>query len=172
MGIDAVISVIRVQDEVKSFRVIPVRLFIPVLFCRLELRHEHLGHFSRGFGRGGTCLDFMMPVAAEAYSAGARARGDLEGVIDACSTGTWYSGLDLYDIGTSIGVNNVLHRVLDECWPLPPGPVVTRVLDTNETTVRMPIKWGASEQVFNSAMAKQGLGIAVHVIFRRHGKWP
>ena len=112
-----------------------------------------------------------MPVAAGAYSAGARARGDLEGVIDACSTGICCSGLDLYDIGTSIGVNNVLHRVLDECWPLPPGPVVTRVLDTNEKTVRIPIKWGAAEQVFNSAMAKQSLGIAVHVTFCRHFKW-
>ena len=37
MEIDAVISVIFVQDEVKSFRVIAGLGFIPLLGCRLEL---------------------------------------------------------------------------------------------------------------------------------------
>ena len=51
MGIDAVISVILVQDEVKSFRVIAGLVFIPLLGCRLELRHQHLAHCLRGCGR-------------------------------------------------------------------------------------------------------------------------
>ena len=51
MGIDAVISVILVQDEVKSFRMIAGLGFTPLLGCRLELRHQHLGHSLRGFGR-------------------------------------------------------------------------------------------------------------------------
>ena len=51
MGIDAVISVILVQDEVKSFRVIAGLVFIPSLGCRLELRHQHLGHCLCGCGR-------------------------------------------------------------------------------------------------------------------------
>ena len=50
MGIDAVISVILVQDEVKSFRVIAGLVFIPLLGCRLELRHQHLVHCLRGCG--------------------------------------------------------------------------------------------------------------------------
>ena len=51
MGIDAVISVILVQDEVISFRVIAGLVFIPLLGFRLEVCHEHLGHFLRGCGR-------------------------------------------------------------------------------------------------------------------------
>ena len=51
MGIDAIISVILVQDEVKSFRVIAEVVSIPLLCCRSELGHEHLVHFLRGFGR-------------------------------------------------------------------------------------------------------------------------
>ena len=51
MGIDAVISVILVQDEVKSFRVIAELVFIPLLGRRPELRHPHLVHCVRGCGR-------------------------------------------------------------------------------------------------------------------------
>ena len=51
MGIDAVISVILVQDEVKSFRVIAGLVFIPLLGCRLELPQQHLFHFLRGCRR-------------------------------------------------------------------------------------------------------------------------
>ena len=51
MGIDAVISLLRVQDEVKSFRVIAGLVFIPLLNCRLELLRQHFVHFLRGCGR-------------------------------------------------------------------------------------------------------------------------
>ena len=51
MGIDEVISAILVQDEVKSFRVIAGLVVIPLLGCTLELRHQHLVHVLRGFGR-------------------------------------------------------------------------------------------------------------------------
>ena len=51
MGIDAVMSEIPVQDEVKSFRVIAGLVFIPLLGCRLELRHQQLVHCLRGCGR-------------------------------------------------------------------------------------------------------------------------
>ena len=51
MGIDAVISVILVQDEVNSFRVIAGLVFIPLLGCRLELRHQHLVHCLSGCRR-------------------------------------------------------------------------------------------------------------------------
>ena len=51
MGIEAVISVILVQDEVKSIRVIAGLVFIPLLGWRLELIHQLLGHSLRGFGR-------------------------------------------------------------------------------------------------------------------------
>ena len=44
-------SVILVQDEVKSFPVIARPVFIPLLGCRLELRHQHLVHCLRGCGR-------------------------------------------------------------------------------------------------------------------------
>ena len=51
MGIDAVISVILVQDEVKSFRVIAGLVYIPSFGYRLELLHEDLVHFERRCGR-------------------------------------------------------------------------------------------------------------------------
>ena len=51
MEIEAVISVILVQDEVKSFRVIAALVLIPLFGCRLELRHQHLAHCLRGCGR-------------------------------------------------------------------------------------------------------------------------
>ena len=51
MEIDAVISVILVQDEVKSFRVIAGLVSIPFLGCRLELLHQHVRHWLRGCGR-------------------------------------------------------------------------------------------------------------------------
>ena len=47
MGIDAVISVILVQDEVKSFRVIAGLVYMPSFGFRLELRHHHLVHLVR-----------------------------------------------------------------------------------------------------------------------------
>ena len=47
MGINAVMLLILVQDEVKSFRVIATLvLFIPLQGCRLEVRHQLLGHFT------------------------------------------------------------------------------------------------------------------------------
>ena len=51
MEVDAVISVILVQDEVKNFRVIAGLVLIPLLGSRLELRHQLLGHCLRGCGR-------------------------------------------------------------------------------------------------------------------------
>ena len=51
MGIDAVISVILVQDEVKSFRVIAMLVFIPLFVCWFELLPQHLAHLLCGFGR-------------------------------------------------------------------------------------------------------------------------
>ena len=48
MEVDAVISVILVQDEVKSFGVIAGAAFILLLGSRLELRHQHPGHCLRG----------------------------------------------------------------------------------------------------------------------------
>ena len=59
---------------------------------------------------------FMMLVAAGVYSAGASVRGDLQRAIPACSRGTCYSGLDLYDIGACIGFDSGLHRLVDENW--------------------------------------------------------
>ena len=44
MGIDAAISVILVQDEVNSFRVVAGLVFIPVLCSTLELPHQHGAH--------------------------------------------------------------------------------------------------------------------------------
>ena len=52
MGIEAVIPIITVQDEVKSFFVIATLVFlIPLGFSRLEVLHEHLGHGVRGLRR-------------------------------------------------------------------------------------------------------------------------
>ena len=51
MGIDAIISVMRVQDEVTSFRVIAGLVLIPLIGCRLELRHQQLAHCLRVCGR-------------------------------------------------------------------------------------------------------------------------
>ena len=53
-----------------------------------------------------------MPVAAEAYSAGACVRGDLHGVIDASSRGTSFPGLDLYDLGIDVDMNDFRHLVV------------------------------------------------------------
>ena len=36
------ISVIPLQDEVNSYRVIAGLVFIPLLGCRLEFRHQHI----------------------------------------------------------------------------------------------------------------------------------
>ena len=49
MGIEAIISLIPVQDEVKSCPVIAELVCIPFLGWRLELRHQDLGHLLRGF---------------------------------------------------------------------------------------------------------------------------
>ena len=46
MGIDAVMSVKLVQDEVKSFRVIAGLVLTPA-----ELRHPHVAHCLRGLRR-------------------------------------------------------------------------------------------------------------------------
>ena len=73
-----------------------------------------------------------MPVAAEVYSAGACVRGHLQRVIQACSRGTWYVGLDLYDIGSSIGFNSGLHRVVDDIRPVLPVALVAGPLHTHE----------------------------------------
>ena len=51
VGVDAVVSVIFIQDEMKSFFVIAGLVFVPVLACRLELRHQHLVHALRVSGR-------------------------------------------------------------------------------------------------------------------------
>lgn len=51
MGIDAVISLILVQDGMKSFRAIAGLVVTPLLNCRLEFIHQHLGHDLRGCGR-------------------------------------------------------------------------------------------------------------------------
>ena len=106
----------------------------------------------------------MMPVAAEVYSAGACVRGHLQRVIQACSRGTRYFGLDLYDIGSSIGFNNGLHRFVDETRELHPVALVAGALHANEKTARISIKLRVCQQVFYYAIAKQGFGIAVHVI--------
>ena len=114
----------------------------------------------------------MMPVAAEAYAAGACVRGHLQRVIQACSRGTRYFGLDLYDIGSSIGFNSGLHRLVDEIRPPLPVALVAGALHTNEKTLRIPVKRHACQQVFYFAIAKQGFGIAVHVLLRRHANRP
>ena len=106
----------------------------------------------------------MMPVAAEVYSAGACARGHLQRVILACSSGTSYSGLDLYDIGSSIGFNSGLHRFVDEIRPFLPVALVAGALHTNEKTPRMPVKRQACQQVSYCAIANQG--------FWHHGACP
>ena len=74
----------------------------------------------------------MMSVAAEVYSAGACGRGHLQRVIQACSRGTSYFGLDLYDIGSSMGLNSGRHRLVDELRPPLPVAVVAGTLHTNE----------------------------------------
>ena len=114
----------------------------------------------------------MMLVTAEVYSAGARVRGHLQRVIQACSRGTCCSGLGLYDIVSSIGLNSGLHRLVDEIRPDLPFAVVAGALHTNEKTPRIPVKRRACQQVFYFAIAKQGSGIAVHVFLRRHAHRP
>ena len=113
-----------------------------------------------------------MPVAAEVYSAGACVWGHLQRVILALSRGTCYSGLDLYDIGSSIGFNSGQHRLFDESWPPVPVLLVAGVLHTNEVTPRMPVKRRVCQQVFYLAIAKQGFGIVAHVLLRRHANRP
>ena len=114
----------------------------------------------------------VRPLASEVYSAGAPVRGHLQRVILACSSGTCYSGLDLYDIGSSIGCNSVLHRLVDEIRPFLPVALVAGALHANEKTRRILVKWRACQQVFYFAIAKQGFGIAVHVLLRRHANRP
>ena len=110
-----------------------------------------------------------MPVAAEAYSAGACVRGDLHGVIDASSRGTSLPGLDLYDLGIYIDINKRPHRVVDETWPRCPRFLQASALHTNEETPMMGAKQMIWEQIFYGARAKQGMGIGAHVVERRHG---
>ena len=85
---------------------------------------------------------------------------------------TSYFGPDLYGFVSSIGCNNGLHRVVDEIRPQVPIALGAGGLHTNEKTPRMPVKVCVCQQVFYFAIAKQGFGIAVHVLFRRHAKWP
>ena len=113
-----------------------------------------------------------MLVAAEVYSAGATVRGHLQRVIQACSSGTCYSTLNLYDIKSSIGFNSGLHRLVDETRPVYPVVLVAGALRTNEKTPRIPVKRRACQQVFYFAIAKQGFGIAVDVLLRRHANGP
>ena len=105
-----------------------------------------------------------MVVATEEYSAGAWERGHLQRVILACPRGTRYFGLNLYDIGAIIGFDSGLHRVVDETWELHPVALVAGILHANEKTARISIKLRVCQQVFCSAIAKQGFRIAVHVI--------
>ena len=114
----------------------------------------------------------MMPVGAKVYSAVACAWGHLQRVIQACSRGTRYFGLDLYDIGSSIGFNSGLHRLADEIRSRLPVALVAGALHTNEKTPRRRVKPRACQQVFYFAIAKQGFGIAVHVLLRRHANRP
>ena len=113
-----------------------------------------------------------MPVAAKVFSAGACVWGHLQRVILACSSGTSYFGLDLYDIASTIGCNSLLHRLVDETWPVRPVALVAGVLHTNEKTPTIPVKFRACQQVFYFAIAKQGFGIAVRVLLRRHANRP
>ena len=113
-----------------------------------------------------------MFVAAEGYSAGACVRGHLQRVIQACSSGTSYSSFDLYDIGSSLSLNSFLHRLVDEMRPFHPVALLAGAFHTNEKTPSMPIKQGVCQQVFYFAIAKQGFGIAVHVLLRRHANRP
>ena len=106
----------------------------------------------------------MMFVAAEENPAGACARGHLQRVILACSRVTRYFRFDLYDIGSSIGFNNGLHRLVDETRELHPIALVAGALHANEKTARISIKMRVCQQVFYYAIAKQGFGIAVHVL--------
>ena len=66
----------------------------------------------------------MMLVTAEVYSAGARVRGHLQRVIQACSSATACFGLVFYDSRISIGFNSVLHCFLDEIRPSVPIALV------------------------------------------------
>ena len=93
----------------------------------------------------------MMGVAAEVYSAGACVWGHLQRVIQACSRGTLYTGLDLYDITSSIGFNSGLHRVVDEIRPHLPVALVAGVLHTNEKTPGGYVKVSVFQQVFYDA---------------------
>ena len=106
----------------------------------------------------------MMRVAAEVYSAGATVGGYLQRVIQASSTATCYSGLGLYDIG-SIRGNSGVHRIVDEFRPSRTVARVAGVLHANvKTSSIFVVKWCACQQVFYFAIAKQGFGIATHVV--------
>ena len=89
-----------------------------------------------------------------------------------CVTAAEYSGLDLYDIESAIGFNSGLHRLGDEIRSALPVAFVAGALHTNEKTARNPVKWQACQQVFCCAIAKQGLGIAVHVCLCCHANRP
>ena len=78
----------------------------------------------------------------------------------------------MYDIGISIGFNSGLHRLVDEMRPLLPVALGAGALHTHEKTPRLVVKPHASQQVFYFAIAKQGFGIAAHVLLRRHAKRP
>ena len=110
-----------------------------------------------------------MLAATKVYSALAFVLGDLHRVIYAFSTATSVLGFDLYDIGLSIDINKLRHRLVDETWPLFPIVLQASALHTNEETPMMGGKQMIWEQIFYEARAKQGIGIGAHVVERRHG---
>ena len=114
-----------------------------------------------------------MRIAAEVYSAGATVGSYLQRVIQASFTTTPCFGLDVYAIGTICG-NSGAHRLVDESRPSCPVALVAGVFHANEKTSRIfvvIVKFRACQQVFYLAIAKQGFGIAVHVL-RRHANRP
>ena len=92
--------------------------------------------------------------------------------MDLTGTGTGYFGPDFYDFATSIAINSGLHRVVDEIRPPLPVALLAGALHTHEKTPRILVKRHACQQVFYFAIAKQGFGIAVHVLLRRHANRP
>ena len=84
MGIKAIISAIPVQDEMKSFCIIAVPVFLPLLVSAPKLLPQHLVHLLRGFRRRGACgPSFLMGVGSEGYAAGACVRRHLKRIIQA-----------------------------------------------------------------------------------------
>ena len=113
----------------------------------------------------------VMFVFAEVYWAGASVRGHLQRVIQACSRGACNFGLGLYDVLSCICFNSAIHGLADEIRPAVPRVLVATTLHTNENT-QDARQTPCLSAFFYFATAKQGLGIAVHVLLRRHANWP